>query len=151
MHAREEQLELRCSACGWSERCDLAQMRTALVRAGMLRRATDPEPSLVQELFRQSAGKFSCPECDAALTVREVDDADWGAEVKCEGCQLPIPAARLAAAPGATLCAACQQRVDRGEPVGPAEYCSHCGGIMVLKRATKGIARYVERCSECGR
>jgi hypothetical protein len=151
MPARDEQLDLRCSTCGWSERCDLSQMHTALQRAGMLRRANDPEPSLVLELFRQSAGKFNCPECDAPLSVREVDDADWGAAVECEGCQQPIPAARLAAAPAATLCAACQQRVDRGEPVGLAEYCSHCGGIMVLKRATKGITRYVERCSECGR
>jgi hypothetical protein len=53
--------------------------------------------------------------------------------------------------PQATLCAACQQKVDRGEPVGPAEYCSLCGGILVLKRTTKGIRRFVEVCSSCGR
>jgi hypothetical protein len=126
-------------------------MKTSLQRIGMLRRAMDPEPSLVVELFRRAADKLTCPECDSALTVRDIDDADWGAAPNCEGCEQPIPAARLAALPGATLCAACQQKVDRGEPVGQPDYCEHCGGIMVLKRTTKGIRRFVEVCSSCGK
>lgn len=151
MPPRDDQLELRCPACGWNERSDLAQMRASLLRTGMLRRATDPEPSLVLELFRSSASKFACPQCDAAVAVRDVYDTGWGDAPKCEACEQSIPAARLAAVPGAILCADCQQKVDRGEPVGPAEYCEHCGGIMVLKRTTQGIRRFVERCSECGK
>jgi predicted Zn finger-like uncharacterized protein len=35
--------------------------------------------------------------------------------------------------------------------VGEAEYCPHCGGIMVLRKSTSGITRYTLRCGECGR
>jgi hypothetical protein len=151
MTRREEQLELRCRECGWTECCDLAQMRAALQRTGMLRRATDPEPSLVVELFRQSVSKFACPECDAAVTAQDVDDCSWNDARKCEGCDKVIPPARIAAMPQAEFCAECQQKVDRGEPVGEPEYCERCGGVMVLKRSTKGIRRFVEQCSSCGR
>ncbi len=126
-------------------------MKASLLRAGMLKRAMDPEPALVFELFKQSASKLTCPECDAELTTHAVYEANWGDAPKCEGCDEPIAAARLAAVPGALLCAACQQKVDRGEAVGPAEYCEHCGGIMVLRRTTKSIRRFVEVCSSCGK
>jgi predicted RNA-binding Zn-ribbon protein involved in translation (DUF1610 family) len=126
-------------------------MRQWLQQAGALRRATEPEPALITELFRQSADKFACPDCGAALAIREVSDEVAFGGRKCEGCQQAIPAARLAAVPQAVLCAACQEKVDRGEPVGEAEYCPRCGGIMVLRKSTQGITRYTSRCSSCGR
>ncbi len=144
--------DLTCPECDWSQLCDIAAMRQWLTRAGMLRRATDPDASLVVELFRTAHGKLLCQQCNAAVYIEEAIDKDnWSDERDCEGCGRPIPAARLEAIPTATLCAACQGKVDRGEPIGEAEYCERCGGIMVLRKTGAGVTRYVLRCGDCGR
>lgn len=144
--------ELRCAGCGWSDFCDVARMRHWLQRAGMLRRASDPEPQLIVELFGTVTKKLACPDCDGALTVEVPDDREvWAATRPCEGCGGQIPPARLAAMPGTRFCAACQEKRDRGEPLGEAEYCPHCGGLLVMRRATSGVTRYVMRCRDCGR
>lgn len=145
-------LELRCPACDWTELCDVAAMRAWLHAAGMLRRAKNPDAALVVELFRQSRERFECPGCDATLLIEEPDDDNWPAARNCQACGQPIPAARVAAVPTATLCAACQEKADRGEPTGQAEYCPLCGGILVLRKAAgTGITRYEMRCGDCGR
>lgn len=35
---------------------------------------------------------------------------------KCAGCDCPIPAKRLRALPGATLCIGCQREAEKGRP-----------------------------------
>jgi hypothetical protein len=117
----------------------------------MLRKATDPDPELVIELFRKSREKFECAECDAELLIEEPTDEDWPTDRKCEGCGQTIPGARIAVMPGATMCATCQEKTDLGEAVGEAEYCERCGGILVMRKAGAGITRYIMRCGDCGR
>jgi len=151
MAARETHLELRCPDCGWRDPCDIAGMRAWLHSVGMLRRATDSPPDLIVELFRNSRERFACPECDAVPLIEQPGEADWPASRTCEVCGEPIPSARLTALPSATTCAACQERIDRGEPVGEVEYCPRCGGMLVMRQAGGGGARYVMRCSDCGR
>ncbi len=151
MSARETILQLRCPDCRWSELCDLLGMRAWLHSVGMLRRATDPEAEMIVELFRKSREKFECPECDAELRIEQPADEDWPAAQSCQACGKTIPPARIAAIPGATMCAACQEKADRGESLGEAEYCEHCGGILVMKQSGSGITRYTMRCSDCGR
>ncbi len=116
-----------------------------------MRRAKNPEAALVVELFRQSREDFECPECDAVLLIEVPAQDDWPAARKCDGCGQPIPSARIEALPAATMCAACQEKTERGEAVGEAEYCPHCGGILVMRKAAAGITRYVMRCGDCGR
>jgi predicted RNA-binding Zn-ribbon protein involved in translation (DUF1610 family) len=37
-----------------------------LQRAGMMRRAKEPDEAMIAELFAQTAGRFSCPQCGHA-------------------------------------------------------------------------------------
>ncbi|MCA9269604.1 MAG: TraR/DksA C4-type zinc finger protein [Planctomycetales bacterium] len=153
MADRSTRLALRCPACGFYEACDLTEMRVWLYGVGRLRRAADPEPDIIVEMFKQSLDRFTCPECDAQLTLAPVDDAnaDFGDAKTCEQCRQPIPAARLAAVPGTSLCALCQEQVDRGQLTGEVEYCPHCGGVMTVAQSGRGITRYRMRCTDCGR
>ena len=149
--SREEAQLLRCPACDWTELCDDVGLLAWLRAHGMLRRATNPEPAMVRELFQRKRDLFACPECDSELLIEEAPQDDWPAARKCEVCSQPIAAARLAALPNAARCAPCQEKVDRGEPTGEAEYCPYCGGIMVLAQSGAGLARYVMRCGDCGK
>lgn len=129
-------------------------MRTRLIELGTLKRASDPEPDLVAELFRANASKMCCPDCNRKLVVGRTyseDDVDWGDERKCEACGKPISPARIEALPNALRCAVCQEKLDRGEAVGEADYCDYCGGIMVLRLTAGRSAGYSMRCSDCGR
>ena len=125
-------------------------MRRRVEAAGMLRRATDPEVSIVVELFTTAAERFACDSCGGKLQVGEPADDDWPESRRCEVCQQTIPAARLEALPQAIHCAGCQEKIDRGEAVGEREFCDFCGGVMQLRLASSG-SRYVSRCSDCGR
>ena len=151
MSNSDELLLLRCPECDWSELCDLPGMTAWLRAHGMLRRSAEPESAVVRELFLRKREMFECPECDTTLLIEQPQQADWPQARSCETCHQPIPAARAAAPPAATRCAACQEKVDRGEPTGEAEYCAHCGGIMVMRQAGAGLTRYVMRCGDCGR
>ena len=149
--SREDALLLRCPACDWTELCDLVGMKAWLRALGMLRRDADPEPAMVVELFRTKREFFECPECESVLLIEKPSDEDWPETRTCNACGQPISAARLAAIPTATMCATCQEKTDRGEPTGEAEYCPYCGGIMVVRQAGAGLTRYVMRCSDCGK
>lgn len=149
--SREEALLLRCPACDWSELCDLVGMKAWLRAHGTLRRAADPEPAMIVELFRGKRELFECPECDTVLLIEAPQASDWAEARTCEACGKAIAEARLTAMPSAVRCAVCQEKVERGEPTGEAEYCSSCGGIMVMRQAGAGITRYVMRCGDCGR
>ena len=151
MSSAETIFVLHCAACDWKETCDIPGMLAWLRAHGSLKRAVDPEPATVIELFRSKREIFECPECDAELFIQEPVENDWLQSRQCETCGQPIPPARLDAIPTATNCAGCQEKIDRGEPTGEAEYCSRCGGIMVMAKSGSGLTRYVMRCSDCGR
>ena len=144
-------LELRCTRCDWSETCDVTGMLAWLRAYGSLKRATDPDPETVVELFRSKRETFACPECDAELLIEKSEVDTWPQTRACESCGQSIAPERLTAIPSANNCAVCQEKVDRGEPTGEAEYCPHCGGIMTIRQSDAGLARYVMRCGDCGR
>jgi transposase-like protein len=150
------EFDLRCSTCGWVTVCGPAQMTDWLLRSRLVKPASNIATELLIELFRTSAGRFGCPQCGAAALVASpsepLEDEAWGEARKCESCGATIPAERLEIFPDTQLCVACQNRDDRGELSGPAEYCPRCGSIMVIKRASgPGITRYVMSCPACRR
>jgi len=49
------------------------------------------------------------------LALRRLDDGSYG---RCAGCGTAIPWERLQTKPSVSLCLACQQRQDAGQPVG---------------------------------
>jgi hypothetical protein len=127
-----------------------------LRRYRLIKSTSEPDDSLIAELFRSSAGRFACPSCQLQGLVvsasEPLDDEEWGEGRKCESCGGCISPERLEAFPDARLCVACQGREDRGEPIGPAEYCPRCGSIMVLKQSRgSGTTRYVMTCPGCRR
>ncbi len=82
----------------------------------------------------------------------EADDEAWGMARKCELCSGVIPAERIEIFPDTRLCVACQQRDERGEIAGAAEYCARCGSIMTLRQSRgTGITRYEMVCPVCAR
>jgi len=151
----ESSEELRCPQCHWTIVCDVDAMVSWLQRHGRLRRAQEPEPAVVDELFTVAAGQFSCPECGAVgLLVRPAtdDDEDWGESRPCEVCGQPIPPERLVAIPSTRVCAHCKQDEEAGESQDQPEYCPRCGAIMQLRQSRgAGIARYAMVCPECGK
>lgn len=148
-----EYVELHCTNCTWREMCGLAEMQLHLARIGMLKRAKQPEPELVAELFHSSLARLACPQCESQVAVADVeDDADaWGDARACEGCGQGIPRARLEALPRATLCVACAEGRQRGEVAGEEDYCPRCGTPMQLAKSQQGITRYELVCPRCGR
>jgi transcription elongation factor Elf1 len=148
--------DLRCPQCNWLTVCGPAQMADWLRRYRLVKNISDGETELLVELFRTSTDRFACPQCGHAGLIASpsepLDDKAWGESRKCESCGTPIPPARLEIFPDTRLCVACQNRDERGELTGPAEYCPHCGTVMVLKRAGgAGITRYVMTCPACRR
>jgi hypothetical protein len=121
----------------------------------MLRRNTDASPAELCELLKAVAGRSPCPRCaTTGLSAIEAsdDEADWPEAPRCEACGLLIDAERIEAIPGATLCAACQQKADRGHDLAPVEYCPRCGAAMVVRPSRGGgITRYVQVCPACRR
>jgi DNA-directed RNA polymerase subunit M/transcription elongation factor TFIIS len=133
-------------------------MLRRLQAAGMMRRAKEPDTAITEELFIQSAGRFSCPECGRAGLIAEEAKDDWSEEAggtsrRCARCRQPIPPERLEIFPAATLCAGCQQTSEKDDDAGAQtpEYCPRCGSVMALRGAKGGVARYVMVCPECGK
>lgn len=140
---------LTCRACGGCEHLDRREILARLREFGMLRKEADPAVELMGELLLAAADRLVCRECEAiGLKVELADDEEgWGEGQDCEACGQPIPLERLEILPEATLCAACQEKVDAGEPVGH-EYCPKCGAPMMLKLSRRaGIARYEMACT----
>ncbi len=144
-------LDLVCPDCAWREACSLEAMADWLRRARKLRAGSEPEPEIVEELFRAAAGEFRCPECGRkGLTTAASDDdlADWPESVLCQSCRKPIAPERIAAVPGTRLCAACQQDDEAGRGRQEIEYCPCCGAPMELRLSrSRGITRYVLTCT----
>jgi hypothetical protein len=146
--------DLRCSKCNWITICGPTQMADWLRRYRVVKGTT--ETDLLVELFRTSASRFACLQCGQAGLIASpselLDNEAWGEARNCESCGAAIPPERLEVFPETRLCVACQNRDERGELTGPAEYCPRCGTAMILKRATgSGITRYIMACPGCGR
>ena len=150
-------MELMCPSCSAVERCGYTQMLTRLQSVGVMRRSKNPEPMLVEELFKTTAHRFVCSHCQhSGLSVREAQDDDWndadsggwGEAVVCQNCRQTIPRERLELLPAAKLCAACQEKEDAGASDQP-EYCPRCGEAMSI-RLQRGTSRYVMSCPNCG-
>jgi predicted RNA-binding Zn-ribbon protein involved in translation (DUF1610 family) len=143
-------LDLRCSACGWSEHCPPKVMLRWLQEAGMLRRNASASAAELRELLLATVSRLTCPECSSiGLHVARAaeDDIDWPGERRCEVCQKPIDAERLEALPHTRLCTTCQQGEERGGPLSE-DYCPRCGAPMIVRRAGgSGITRYEQVCS----
>ena len=121
---------------------------------GRLRRAQDPDPEVVQELFAASAGRFPCGECGrVGLTIESVEDEfekDWPEIRTCSSCGAAIPAERVSLFPNVTLCVACQQMSERGGEGEETEYCPKCGApVEVRPTRGPGVTRYEMACSQC--
>ncbi len=147
---------LHCPDCSFAAECDASEMLRWLQNAGMLRRAKDPDASLIEELFLQTADRFRCPACGRmGLIVEEVkddwNDEAWGMARTCVRCRKPISRERLEIFPNATLCAACQNASEADEDETP-EYCPRCGSIMTLRTTgAGGVQRYALVCPQCRR
>jgi predicted RNA-binding Zn-ribbon protein involved in translation (DUF1610 family) len=119
--------------------------------AGKVRVGREPDPELLDELFRSTAVQFECPGCGkSGLVARPSagDDADWPEMRPCTACGRTIAPERLEAIPDATLCAACQQREESGEGPVEVEYCPKCGSPMSLRLSrSPGVSRYVMVCT----
>jgi predicted RNA-binding Zn-ribbon protein involved in translation (DUF1610 family) len=150
------EFDLRCPNCAWVTICGPAQMADWLLRHRLIKSTSDVPTDLLVELFRTSSAKLSCPQCGkrglVAAPSEALADEEWGQSRTCESCGAAIPPERLEVFPDARLCADCQQRDERGELAGRAEYCPRCGSIMVLRQSRgAGITRYVMTCPACRR
>lgn len=149
-------LQVKCRHCGHAEICRLERMTGWLSQSGMLRRAPDTEPQFIMELFTSAVPSLACTECgerglDAVPIVEQVD-GNWGEAPACEQCGSAMAADRLEVFSNATLCAECQADLDKGKVPEEPDYCPRCGALMELSPSRgAGVARYVMRCSECGR
>jgi hypothetical protein len=142
-------LELRCPACAWRETCGLQGITAWLQQMGKIRSNRAPEPEILYELFRATAPQMTCPGCGKeGLLWVPVEDGWDDDPPRCAGCSRPIAPERLAAVPGATLCAACQEDVEQGRGPSNQEFCPRCGAPMTLRLSRRaGLARYVMACT----
>lgn len=119
-----------------------------------MKRAADPDPSLIRELFTSISPNLDCTECHKT-GVEVLDDwtDDWNDEVRCEGCNAAIDPERLEVFPDTKFCPACQGQAESGgTPGAEAEFCASCGGLMKLaKRGGVGLAGYQMVCGDCGK
>jgi predicted RNA-binding Zn-ribbon protein involved in translation (DUF1610 family) len=105
------------------------------------------------ELLIAAARKLTCPECGASGLAAsgeiDEDNGDWPQARPCDACGQPIERERLEALPDAEYCAACQRRIESGQPAGGAvEYCPKCGAAMTLRLSkSAGVARYKLVCT----
>ncbi len=143
--------ETACPECGWSELCGPEGMARRMVSARRLKRTSELSLEMLSELFRAAAGSLICPECEHVglkLKPRSDLDENWPGGRACSACAKTIPQERLELYPEATLCAACQGKIDRGERVGDMDYCPRCGAPMQLRpRQSGGITRYEMVCT----
>ena len=157
MSARSRRMRLSCAGCAACSTYGPAEMLQRLRLLGMLRREKDPDPDLLAELFRTSAGRLACSACGrTGLQISPADDVldeeAWGCGRRCESCGQAIPKERLRSLPHVRLCVACQQSQESGASSAPVEYCPKCGAVLRTRlRPGDGLARYEPYCPECRR
>lgn len=149
-------LEAVCGRCGFVERLSLLELVARLRALGMLKRGDDAGEQYVLELAAAARERLKCSSCDrGGILVNLAEDRDdfEASSRPCAACGAAIPAERLELFPNSELCAACQQRVDRGQtPDQHDDYCPLCGTRMVVRqRRGSGIAGYELICPACRR
>jgi predicted RNA-binding Zn-ribbon protein involved in translation (DUF1610 family) len=147
----ERYVELRCPRCPWAEVCGPGDVARWLRQARKLRAESNPEPQILHELLRATAGQLTCPECGhtgLAAGPAPEDLTAWPGDALCTACGKTIPPERLEAVPGATLCADCQRAEESGRPNVEVEYCPKCGAPMELRaKRSGGLTRYAMVCT----
>ncbi len=143
---------LLCPACKRQRLVGCSEKLTLLRDAGKLRRAKNPDPDLIRELFTSLLPSLACDRCDRAglqlqAAVDEDDPELWGESRRCEVCQQPIMPERLDVFPDAQRCAACQ---DKPNPETADDFCPRCGDRLRVATSTRGITRYRTVCPTCG-
>lgn len=148
----EAAIELTCVVCGATQRCGPAAMIQRLTDIGMLKRSSEPDLELLQELLRSAAGRLACQACDAVgMTVAQAppDDDQWEVVRHCDGCHQPISPERLGVFPETTRCPTCQSASENGTDQ-EREFCSYCGSVMEVRvRRSAGPAAYEMKCPNC--
>ncbi len=145
---------LKCHHCSHEKRMLDVQMLDVLQTRGMLRRAKEPDLTLVRELLTSIGGELKCNSChEIGVAIMDDWSDDWSDEVQCLGCKTAIDPERLEVFPDTKYCPKCQKLVDAGgSPGAEDEYCERCGGIMKLsRRGGSGTAGYVMSCTDCGK
>ncbi len=141
-----------CLSCDFQQYWGIEAIARALIQIGKLRPTAEFHPDIFCELFQAHSGKIPCPVCrECGLSVREAtgEEITWDDAVRCEDCGKEIPAERLEAVPGTTLCVACLKKQETGErSPDQIEYCPRCGSPMELRPdRSGGITRYVSTCT----
>ena len=148
------EIDLRCAKCGHTEFFDVPRMLRSLQSAGKLKRSKDPPQAMVVELFHATIGEIRCTDCGGfayeASPVATWDD-DAHSIKRCETCGAAIDPDRLEIFPETTLCTACQRKQE-ANPSGSEEpeFCPRCGAIMKLRGSSRGVAKYILSCPDCG-
>ena len=152
MQLGKSDIELTCAACGAKQRCGPTQLMQCLAEIGMMKRSSDPDLDLLQELVRSAAGRLICNACQGVgLSVTPVSDDEWDNVRHCDGCRKPIPPERLEVFPDATRCASCQTSSEDGSDQ-EREFCEHCGSVLIVRvRRSEGPAAYEMKCPNCRR
>ncbi|MBP3695884.1 MAG: TraR/DksA C4-type zinc finger protein [Thermoguttaceae bacterium] len=133
--------KIECPQCGWKTLLDFQGVFDWLVKYRILKRNRGADDEIVYELFHAMTERYSCPECGAKnLRYRVMRDDFSDTETRrCLGCRTVIPPERTVYFPDVKYCAACAQKLERGEalPV-RAEYCPVCGKMMSLVEVREG-------------
>jgi predicted RNA-binding Zn-ribbon protein involved in translation (DUF1610 family) len=145
-----------CPYCGFEERLDAAQLSARLRTLGMLKRDDQRDLAFLIALAGAQSRQLTCNHCGrGGIKVEVADEAnEWDRPTKpCAACGRPIPPERLELFPDSELCAACQQRVERGQtPDQHDDYCPRCGARMVVRQKRgSGLAGYEMICPDCRR
>jgi predicted RNA-binding Zn-ribbon protein involved in translation (DUF1610 family) len=148
------QMDWNCPHCGWEERTGVSAIAVRLRGAGLLKREDERDAAVLLELAKAAANRLACPRCGGAgigcQAAAEADDWD-GPKKACAACGKSIPPERVALYPENDLCAACQERIDRGgSPNQHDDYCPRCGERMVVRaKRGAGVTRYEQVCPAC--
>jgi ssDNA-binding Zn-finger/Zn-ribbon topoisomerase 1 len=141
-----------CSSCDFQQYWGIEAVARALIRIGKLRPTAEFHPDIFCELFKAHRRSILCPSCgESRMAIREArrEEITWDDAVRCEECGKEIPAARLEAVPGTTVCVGCLERREKGvQTPEHIEYCPRCGSPMELRPdRSSGITRYVSTCT----
>ena len=160
MPAQPIRLRSVCPHCDHCESLSELDLQSRLRKLGMLKRAGEDSDqrdiAYLLQLAQAARERLLCHACGSGgLTIEPApDDDEWGAPAKpCAACGAMIPSERLELFPESELCAACQQRIDRGQtPDAHDDFCPRCGTRMTVRqRRGSGIAGYEMICPACRR
>lgn len=134
---------VHCEECGH----DAGLSWRTLAAHGLVPTPHQREDALA--FFRPHRLRLRCASCDSRGTATLLP-APFHVSARCRDCDLAIPASRLAATPGATLCVSCQAVGEHPiERTSPGEVCDRCGSVMVWRvRRDGGPTTYFLGCSQ---